>query len=67
MGGALSSTLFNIRYKDIKEIKKCNVSLFIPSGIKITVFDEKKNKDKTYKLSILKRDMWIKFINDRRK
>ncbi len=41
------------------------MSLFIPTGIKLTVFDEK-NKNKNYKLSLLKRDKWIKYIEEQK-
>ena len=64
--GDLGATKFKVSYKNIKEIKKCNVGLFIPTGIKLTVFDEKKNKDKSYKLSLLKRDKWIKYIEEQK-
>lgn len=67
IGGALGSTQFVVNYKNIKEIKKCNVALFIPTAIKITVFNEKKNKNKKYKLSLLKRDKWINFIEEQKK
>lgn len=62
LGGLASSTQLSISYKDIKNIKKCQVGLFVPCGILITAFNEKKNKDVKYKLSLLKRDKWIKYI-----
>lgn len=37
--------------KDIAEIKKCNVSLFIPTGIDVMLKNGKKHR-----LSVLKRD-----------
>lgn len=64
--GGLSTTKWSIKYKNIKSIKKCNVALFIPTSIKITAYDEKKNKDVTHKLSLLKRDKWIKFIEEKK-
>ena len=67
IGGAMGSTQFTVSYKNIQEIKKCNVAFFIPTGIKITVFNEKKNKNKKYKLSLLKRDKWINFIEEQKK
>lgn len=67
IGGALGNTQFVVNYKNIKEIKKCNVAFFIPTAIKITVYDEKKNKNKKYKLSLLKRDKWINFIEEQKK
>lgn len=67
IGGALGNTQFVVNYKNIKEIKKCNVAFFIPTAIKLTVYDEKKNKNKKYKLSLLKRDKWINFIEEQKK
>ena len=66
IGGTLGNTQFVTYYKNIKEINKCNVALFIPTGIKITVFNEKKKKYKKYKLSLLKRDKWIEFIEQKK-
>jgi len=66
IGGALGNTQFKVKYKNIKEIKKCNVAFFIPTAIKLTVFNEKKNKNKKYKLSLLKRDKWINFIEQKK-
>ena len=54
---------FAIPYSDIKEIKKCMISLFIPTGIKLTVFDQNKGKEKKYKCSVLKRNDWIEFLS----
>lgn len=45
------ATEFDIEMKDIAEIKKCNVSLFIPTGI-----DVRLKNGKTHRLSVLKRD-----------
>lgn len=67
IGGSLGNTQFVVNYKNIKEIKKCNVAFFIPTAIKLTVYDEKKNKNKKYKLSLLKRDKWINFIEEQKK
>jgi len=53
---------FVIPYKNIKEIKKCMISLFIPTGIKITALDEEKGKDKKYKCSVMKRNNWIEYL-----
>ena len=63
-GGLAGSTQWNVKYKDIVDLKKCNVGLFIPTGIKLTYFNEKKNKNKSYKLSLLKRENWINFIKE---
>ena len=56
---------FVIPYKNIKEIKKCMISLFIPTGIKITIFDEEKGKDKKYKCSVMKRNNWIDYLSQK--
>ena len=66
IGGALGNTQFVVKYENIKEIKKSNVSLFIPTAITITAFNKKKNKNKKYKLSLLKRDRWIEFIKQKK-
>lgn len=34
-------------YRNVKEIKKCFVGPFIPTGVKVTVFDEKKEKTRS--------------------
>ena len=65
IGGAFGSTMWSVPYESIKSIKRSNVSLFIPTGIKIEFFDEKKNRLKKYKMSVLKREKWIKFIEDK--
>lgn len=52
-----------IKYSDIKEIKKCMISMFIPTGIKLTAFDEKKGKNVKHKLSVMKRADWINFLS----
>lgn len=67
VGGFAGTTSFSIPYKNIKELKKCNVGLFIPCGVKVIFHDDKKDKDKSYKLSLLKRDKWIKFIEEKMK
>lgn len=56
---------FVIPYKNIKAIKKCMISLFIPTGIKVTVFDEQKGKDKKYKCSVMKRNDWIEYLSQK--
>ena len=65
IGGFAGSTKFSVPYKSIKNIKKCNVGLFIPCGVLITAFDDKKMKDVKYKLSLLKRDKWISFFEEK--
>lgn len=67
IGGALGSTKWVIPYESIKELKKCTIALFMPTGIKIEYYDETKSKLKKYKMSILKRDKWFEFIKDKLK
>lgn len=62
IGGALGSTKWIIRYSDIKNISKAKIALFMPTGIKLVVFDKEKNKTKKYKMSVLKRDKWLEYI-----
>jgi hypothetical protein len=63
IGGALGSTTWAVPYESIKELKKCKIALFMPTGIKIEFYDETKNRLKKYKMSILKRDKWFEYIN----
>lgn len=49
--------LFTLAYSEIASIKTCQVGLFIPTGIFVTMKDGKK-----YKLSFLKRKTWVDFI-----
>lgn len=59
-------TYWSVNYKDIKEVTKCNVGgliPLIPTGIKLTYFDEKKGKNKKYKMSVLKRKEWIEYLS----
>lgn len=62
IGGSLASTKWSIPYESIKSIKKCKIGLFMPTGIKIEFFDTDKNKLKTYKMSVLKRNQWIEYL-----
>lgn len=61
-GGLLGVENFSIAYTDIKEVKKCMISLFIPTGILISAEDPKTGKVKKYKCSVMKRDNWIEFL-----
>jgi len=65
IGGFAGSTKWSIKYECIKSIKKCNVGLFLPYGIKIEAYDENKNKLVKYKLSLLKRNKWIEYIENK--
>lgn len=67
IGGFAGTTQWFIPYKNINGLKKCSVGLFIPCGINVIFFDEVNNKEKVYKMSVLKREKWINFINERRK
>lgn len=51
-------------YKNMKEMKKCFVGPFIPTGIKLSVVDEK-GKIKKHKLSVMKRGNWMEYIAKR--
>lgn len=51
-----------IPYKSIQAIKPCNVSLFIPTGIKVTAINEK-GKNQNYKLSVMGRKKWMAFLS----
>lgn len=50
-------------YRNIKEIKKCFVGPFIPTGVKVTVYDEQKGKNKKHKLSLLGRKKWMEYLS----
>lgn len=64
--GGLGGTEWAIPYKNIQDIKKYFICFFIPTGIKISAYN-KKNKLKKYRLSLLKRNKWIDFIEQKRK
>lgn len=64
--GGLGGTEWAIPYKNIQDIKKYFICFFIPTGIKINAYN-KKNKLKKYRLSLLKRNKWIDFIEQKRK
>lgn len=49
--------IIDIDLKDIVALKKCNISLFIPTGVDVVT-----HEDKTYRLSILKREEQIQKI-----
>lgn len=52
-----------IKYSDIKEIKKCMISMFIPTGILVTAFNTELGKEETHKLSLMKRENWINLMS----
>lgn len=53
---------FSIKYSDIREIKKCMISLFIPTGFKVTADNQDKGKTKKYKCSVMKRKDWMQLL-----
>lgn len=59
----LGGTVAVLPYRNIKEIKKCLVGPFIPTGVKVTVFDEEKGKNKKHKLSLLGRKKWMEYLS----
>lgn len=62
--GLYSKPFFIVNYSDIENIQKCNIGpsviKFIPTGIQLNMKDGKK-----YKISVLKRDKYIQFINSK--
>ncbi len=62
--GIYSKPFFIINYSDIESIEKCNIGpsfiKFIPTGIQINMKDGKK-----YKISVLKREKYMEFINNK--
>ncbi len=65
IGGLASSTTLSIPYKNIVSLKKCSIGPFLPFGLMVEVYNEKKNKNIKYKLSLMKRDDKINFIQER--
>lgn len=63
--GILGTSTFSIKYSDIKAIKKSFVGPFLPFGVTITAKDEKKGKDKKYKLSLLGRNKWLELFSSK--
>lgn len=61
--GGFGVTIAVLPYRNIKEIKKCFVGPFIPTGVRVTVFDEKKGKNKKHKLSLLGRKKWMEYLS----
>lgn len=52
-------------YSEIKDIKTCMISMFIPTGIDVTGLDKETGKEGTYRFSVMKRDKWISFIKEK--
>lgn len=66
VGGFAGSTFWSVRYSDIKKYEKCAVGPLIPiipTGVRITFYDEKKGKDRKYKMSVLGRAKWLEFFD----
>ena len=61
--GLLEENLI-IPYKTIRELGKCSQSL-MPIGIAITHEDAKTRETVTDKVSMMKRDRWMKFMADK--
>ena len=64
-GGFAGSTNWAVKFKDIKKIEKCSVGLFMPFGVRMHFYDEKKDKVRSYKLSLLKRETWIDYLTQK--
>ncbi|MCR5593300.1 MAG: hypothetical protein K6F79_06100 [Saccharofermentans sp.] len=65
VGGFAGSTNWSVKYKDIKKIEKCLIGFFMPFGIRVHYYDEKKDKIRKHKMSVLKRDRWIALLTER--
>lgn len=67
VGGFAGSTNWSVKYKDLRKVEKCQISLFMPFGVRLSFYDEDKDKIRKYKMSVLKRDRWIAFLTERMK
>lgn len=65
VGGFAGTTNWAVKYKDIRQIDKCLIGLFMPFGVRLHFYDADKDKIRKYKMSVLKRDRWIKFLTER--
>lgn len=54
-----------IPYRNIKSLEKCSQSI-VPIGIAITYEDMKSGEVVTDKVSMMKRDQWMAFLDERR-
>ena len=61
IGGLMGGEVVHIPVDRIKSVKKYNIRFIIPTGIKV-VAENDKGKDKTYRLSVMKRENWIDYI-----
>ena len=57
----------NVKYSDIREIRKSFVGPFLPFGVTITAVNQGNNNDKTkkYKLSLMKRKYWMELLSNK--
>lgn len=65
VGGFAGSTNWAVKYSDIRKIEKCMIGILMPFGVRLHFYDEKKDKIRKYKMSVLKRDNWIAFLTER--
>lgn len=61
-GFGLDNLSFN--YTDIISAEKCNISLFVRTGIKLEVNEN--GSLKNYLISVMKRDNWIELLNSKK-
>ena len=53
-----------IPYENIRELKKCT-QFFLPIGISITYEHRENGKTVTDRISMMKRDKWLKFLSEK--
>lgn len=63
--GGFGLKSFAVKYSDIKEIKKCMISMFIPTGIRVTAFNPESGKEERYKCSVMKRKNWMAYLSEK--
>ena len=67
VGGLGGLTNFSVPYKNIKELKLCNIGgliPIIPTGIKVTYTDEN-GKNVKKKCSVMKRKDWLAYLQEK--
>ena len=65
LGGIAANTQWKVNYTDIKKLEFCGVGLFLPFGIRVHAWDEKKGKIKVYKTSFFKRKERMAFLKEK--
>lgn len=55
----------SILYNDIKELRLCNISMIMPTGIEITAMNPEKGKEEKYQISVLKRKEWLEVLKQK--